>query len=96
MTAKLATTRREWLAGAGLAAMAGGWSGRAWAAAATGLLPAHPEPLPPAHPLWTTPNCFITPHSAGGFSLEKERHVRHFLENLRRFERGEAMLDRIY
>ena len=31
----------------------------------------NPEPLPTNHPLWTTPNCFITPHSAGGFSLEK-------------------------
>lgn len=56
----------------------------------------NPEPLPPEHPLWTTPNCFITPHSAGGFSLEKRRHVEHFLDNLRRFEAGEEMLDRIY
>ena len=24
-----------------------------------------PEPLPPEHPLWTAPNCFITPHTAG-------------------------------
>ena len=56
----------------------------------------NPEPLPPDHPLWTTPNCYITPHSAGGFSLEKRWHVRHFLENLRRFEAGEAMFDRIY
>jgi phosphoglycerate dehydrogenase-like enzyme len=56
----------------------------------------NPEPLPPDNPLWTTPNCYITPHSAGGFSLEKRRHVRHFLENLRRFETGAEMLDRIY
>lgn len=56
----------------------------------------NPEPLPANHPLWTTPNCYITPHSAGGFSLEKQRHVAHFLENLRRFESGAEMLDRIY
>lgn len=56
----------------------------------------NPEPLPPNHPLWTAPNCYITPHSAGGFSLEKKWHVRHFLENLRRFEDGEEMNDRIY
>jgi phosphoglycerate dehydrogenase-like enzyme len=56
----------------------------------------NPEPLPPDNPLWTMPNCFITPHSAGGFSLEKRRHVRHFLENLRRFETFGEMLDRIY
>lgn len=55
-----------------------------------------PEPLPPSHPLWTTPNCYVTPHSAGGFSLERRRHVEHFLENLRRFENGEEMIDRIY
>jgi phosphoglycerate dehydrogenase-like enzyme len=55
-----------------------------------------PEPLPKDHPLWTAPNCYITPHSAGGFSLEKQRHVEHFLENLRRFENGEDVLDRIY
>ncbi|HEY0461007.1 MAG TPA: D-2-hydroxyacid dehydrogenase [Pyrinomonadaceae bacterium] len=56
----------------------------------------NPEPLPPDNPLWTTPNCYITPHSAGGFSLEKRRHVEHFLENLHRFERGVELLDRIY
>jgi len=56
----------------------------------------NPEPLPPDNPLWTTPNCYITPHSAGGFSLEKRRHVEHFLENLRRFENGAELLDRIY
>lgn len=55
----------------------------------------NPEPLPPDNPLWTTPNCFITPHTAGGASDEKERQVAHFLENLRRFLNGEEMLDRI-
>jgi phosphoglycerate dehydrogenase-like enzyme len=25
-----------------------------------------PEPLPPNHPLWETPNCYITAHLAGG------------------------------
>lgn len=54
-----------------------------------------PEPLPPEHPLWTTPNCFITPHTAGGHANEKERQVQHFLENLRRFTRGQDLLNRI-
>ena len=56
----------------------------------------NPEPLPPDHPLWTTPNCFITPHSGGGHSNEKERQVNHFLNNLRRFERGEELINRVY
>ena len=55
-----------------------------------------PEPLPLDHPLWTTPNCFITPHSGGGHSNEKERQVKHFLTNLGRFERGEELLNRVF
>ena len=54
-----------------------------------------PEPLPPDHPLWTTPNCYITPHSGGGHSTEKERQVEHFLNNLRRFERGDELINRV-
>ncbi len=54
-----------------------------------------PEPLPPEHPLWTAPNCFITPHTAGGHIGEKERLVRHFLTNLRRFVSDENLLDQI-
>ncbi len=54
-----------------------------------------PEPLPPDHPLWTTPNCFITPHSGGGHSDEPDRLVDHFLENLQRFSSGLELLNRI-
>lgn len=54
-----------------------------------------PEPLPPEHPLWTTPNCFVTPHAAGGHSDEAERSVRHFLDNLARFTAGEPLADEI-
>jgi len=54
-----------------------------------------PEPLPAEHPLWTTPNCFITPHSAGGHVGETERLINHFLANFRRFTRGEQMLNRV-
>jgi phosphoglycerate dehydrogenase-like enzyme len=54
-----------------------------------------PEPLPPAHPLWTTPACVITPHSGGGHANERARIVEHFLTNLRRHEAGEPLLDTI-
>lgn len=54
-----------------------------------------PEPLPPEHPLWTAPNCYITPHSAGGHNTEQQRLVQHFIENLRRFEKSEALRDRV-
>jgi phosphoglycerate dehydrogenase-like enzyme len=56
-----------------------------------------PEPLPPAHPLWRAPHCFITPHSAGGRHDQDEQLARHFLKNLAAFERGElaALADRV-
>jgi phosphoglycerate dehydrogenase-like enzyme len=53
------------------------------------------EPLPPHDPLWTTPNCYITPHIAGGHSNEYERLVEHFLKNLDQFQRNEPLIDRI-
>jgi phosphoglycerate dehydrogenase-like enzyme len=54
-----------------------------------------PEPLPSDHPLRAEPNCFITPHIAGGHAGESKTLVRHFLANLRRFEAGEPLVDRI-
>jgi phosphoglycerate dehydrogenase-like enzyme len=54
-----------------------------------------PEPLPKDHPLWSAPNCFITPHTAGGHADEFDRLVRHFLDNLNKFERGQALADRV-
>ncbi len=54
-----------------------------------------PEPLPAEHRLWGLPNCYITPHTAGGHDNEHERLVVHFLDNLERFERNEPLLDRV-
>jgi len=54
-----------------------------------------PEPLPDDHSLWTQPNCFITPHVAGGHADEAKTLVRHFLKNLKRFVRGQSLLDRV-
>lgn len=54
-----------------------------------------PEPLPDDHPLASQPNCFITPHVAGGSNDEGIRLVNHFLGNLKRFIDGESLLDRV-
>jgi len=54
-----------------------------------------PEPLPPEHPLWSAPNCFLTPHTAGGRDNLNIQLVRHFLSNLRAFEAGAPMADRV-
>jgi phosphoglycerate dehydrogenase-like enzyme len=54
-----------------------------------------PEPLPAGHPLLSVPNCFITPHIAGGHTNESEMLVKHFLENFGRFLRGAPFRDQI-
>lgn len=54
-----------------------------------------PEPLPEEHPLRKEPNCFITPHTAGGHFEETKSLVRHFLANLKRFEHGDVLMDRV-
>jgi len=54
-----------------------------------------PEPLPPQHPLWDAPNCFITCHIAGGTVDQDMKLVAHLLENLRRFRAGQPLIDRI-
>jgi len=55
-----------------------------------------PEPLPPDHPMWTTPNLHITPHTAGGHHDELERLVRHFQTNLTSFLASRPLRDRIF
>ncbi len=50
-----------------------------------------PEPLPADHPLWTTPNVFITPHTSGSRPDYDERADDIFLANLRRFLDGQKL-----
>ena len=55
----------------------------------------NPEPLPSDHPLWSAPNCFITPHLAGTHDNEEARLVDHFLANLAAFESGRPLVDQV-
>jgi phosphoglycerate dehydrogenase-like enzyme len=50
-----------------------------------------PEPLPIGHPLWTAPNCFITPHIGGATPLFIRRGFRLAAEQVRRFAAGEPL-----
>ena len=54
-----------------------------------------PEPLPEDHPLWHTPNVYVTPHISGFFHLPQtlDRIIAISAENLRRFVSGEKLLN---
>jgi phosphoglycerate dehydrogenase-like enzyme len=49
------------------------------------------EPLPEDSPFWDLPNVILTPHNAWSTPHLKEREAALFLENLRRYLRGEAL-----
>ena len=52
----------------------------------------HPEPLPPEHPLWTTPNVIHTMHLSGRSQTKMfQRAGALFLKNLKAFLAGETM-----
>jgi phosphoglycerate dehydrogenase-like enzyme len=50
------------------------------------------EPLPESSPLWTVPNAFITPHSAGETQKYEDNVIDLLIENLERLLRGESRL----
>jgi phosphoglycerate dehydrogenase-like enzyme len=55
-----------------------------------------PEPLPADHFLWTTPNCYITPHTAGGHWGEQLRLADHFLRNLHALASNKPLVDQVF
>lgn len=51
------------------------------------------EPLPPDSPFWSLPNVLIWPHHSGSSPRADDRMLDLFIENVRRFIRGEALLN---
>jgi phosphoglycerate dehydrogenase-like enzyme len=49
------------------------------------------EPLPSDSPFWSLPNVLVTPHTTGAFKGFGEASATLFLENLRRWVRGEEL-----
>jgi len=54
-----------------------------------------PEPLPPDSPLWALPNVILTAHYAGWSDTMLDRIYAIFTDNLRRFDRGEPLRNRV-
>jgi phosphoglycerate dehydrogenase-like enzyme len=56
-----------------------------------GLDVTDPEPLPADHPLWTLPNCIITPHVGNTPEMAVPLLAARVTENVRRFANGDAL-----
>lgn len=56
-----------------------------------GLDVTDPEPLPEGHPLWSMPNCIVTPHSATTWEMVIPLLQGRITENVGRFARGEPL-----
>lgn len=54
-----------------------------------------PEPLPDGHPLWTLPNCLVTPHTANTEDMAVPLLSARITENVRRFAAGERLIGRV-
>jgi phosphoglycerate dehydrogenase-like enzyme len=54
-----------------------------------------PEPLPDDHPLWTLPNCLITPHTADTEEMTRPLLADRIAENVRRLANGEELVGRV-
>jgi len=50
-----------------------------------------PEPLPDGHPLWTLPNCIITPHVANTPEMGRPLIAARVRENVAHYARGEPL-----
>jgi phosphoglycerate dehydrogenase-like enzyme len=60
-----------------------------------GLDVTDPEPLPPDHPLWRTPNVLITPHVSAAVEGDEAPRWALARENLRRYAAGDKLLSEV-
>ncbi|MFM8601102.1 MAG: D-isomer specific 2-hydroxyacid dehydrogenase family protein [Actinomycetota bacterium] len=51
-----------------------------------------PEPLPAGHPLWSMPNCIITPHVGNTPEMAVPLLSERITENVRRYASGEPLI----
>jgi phosphoglycerate dehydrogenase-like enzyme len=64
---------------------------RAEEIAGAGLDVTDPEPLPDGHPLWTAPNCIITPHTADTWEMIVPLLAARITANVAHFAAGEPL-----
>jgi phosphoglycerate dehydrogenase-like enzyme len=57
-----------------------------------GLDVTDPEPLPDGHPLWSFPNCIITPHVGNTPEMARPLLAQRITDNVKRFADGEELI----
>jgi phosphoglycerate dehydrogenase-like enzyme len=60
--------------------------------AGAGLDVTDPEPLPDGHPLWSLPNCIVTPHTADTWEMVRPKLAERITTNVARFVAGEPLV----
>jgi len=55
-----------------------------------------PEPLPDGHPLWTLPNCIITPHTANTPEMAQPLLANRITQNVHLFAKGEDLIGPVH
>ncbi len=63
--------------------------------AGAGLDVTDPEPLPDGHPLWSLPNCIVTPHVANTPEMAVPLLSARITDNVARWGRGEPLVGRV-
>jgi phosphoglycerate dehydrogenase-like enzyme len=61
-----------------------------------GLDVTDPEPLPAEHPLWTLPNCIITPHVGNTPDMAVPLLAERITTNVRRYAHGEELIGPVH
>jgi phosphoglycerate dehydrogenase-like enzyme len=68
---------------------------RSGAIAGAALDVTDPEPLPEGHPLWSLPNCIITPHVGNTAEMAQPLLTARITDNVRRWIAHEELIGRI-
>ena len=68
------------------------WALRKGIIAGAGLDVTDPEPLPAGHPLWTAPNCIITPHVGSTPDMTRPLLSERITTNVKRFAHDEQLI----
>jgi phosphoglycerate dehydrogenase-like enzyme len=72
------------------------WALRAGVIGGAALDVTDPEPLPAGHPLWSLPNCIITPHVGNTPPMSVPLLTERITTNIRRYAKGKELIGPVH